>query len=347
MERSEEKKRFSPDTSRSFFVFFEVSNYTGQLGEALEYLGNELILPGDELFVVTPLKSYKLRDKAMEVTSREDLVDQLRGIVRTDCLEGDSEYRNTIQDLASLARALSASIQSGVIDAGEDREAVEATQLDNLAGGASNYAGLELDEQLFLYQGLLHKLEVLRQIEQLKLLDFARILKEKEGQKNVFLFYQKEFIPTIEPRILDSYLSQFQVRPDLAQTINELMNFNTRDVTIDVDLVKQTYADASIAIHFLFISTPAERLPGVRMEERSDDIFSAFSQMAQATGGYVSSSANPAALFKEAVESSQNYYLLYYTPKSYLEGERKFRAINVRVKDRNYRILHRAGYYTN
>ena len=87
VERSEEKKRFSPDTSRSFFVFFEVSNYTGQLGRALEYLGNELILPGDELYVITPLKSYKLRDKAMEVTSRDDLVEQLRGIVRTDCVE--------------------------------------------------------------------------------------------------------------------------------------------------------------------------------------------------------------------------------------------------------------------
>ncbi|MGD2245708.1 MAG: hypothetical protein PVI11_04085 [Candidatus Aminicenantes bacterium] len=347
VERSEEKKRFSPDTSRSFFIFFEVSQYTARLGEALEYLGNEVILPGDELIVVTPIKSYKLRDKALEVTSREDLIDQLKGIVRKDCLEGDSEYRNTVLDLASLARAISASMKSGTIDAGPDREAVEATELDSLSGGASSYAGLELDEQLMLYQGLLQKLEVLRQVEQMKLMDFARLLRTREGQKNVFLFYQKEFIPQVEPQILNAYMSQFQVRPDLVQTIMEVMNFNFRDITFDVDLVKQAYADSSIAIHFLFVSTPPMRLPGVRLEERSGDIYGAFSQMARATGGYIDSSANPAALFRSAVESSENYYLLYYTPKTYLEGERIFRNIDVKVKGKNYRILHRAGYYTD
>lgn len=347
VERSEEKKRFSPDTSRSFFIFFEVSNYTAQLGDAIEYLGNEVVLPGDELMVITPLKSYKLRDKALEVISREDLIDQLRGIVRKDCLEGDSEYRNTLQDLADLARALSASFQYATIDADGAFTGVEAKELDDLSGGASRYGMIELDEQLILYQGLLHKLETLRQIEQMKLMDFARLLREKEGQKNVFLFYQKEYIPQVDPRIVNENISKFQARPDIVLTVNSIMNFNTRDITFDVDLVKQAYADSSISIHFLFISSPLPHIPGIRLEERSEDIYGAFSEMARATGGYTDSSANPAALFKNAVESSENYYLLYYTPMSPLVGERKFRNIDVKVKEKNYRILHRAGYFTN
>ena len=346
VERSEEKKRFSPDTSRSFFVFFEVADYTAQLGEALEYLGNELILPGDELIIITPLNSYKLNDKALVVISRQDLVDQLKGIVRKDCIEGDSEYKSTLHDLAELARALSASFQSSTIDEEGAFTGAEASQLDSLSG-AGRYAMIELDEQLILYQGLLHKLETLRQIEQMKLMDFARLLREKEGQKNVFLFYQKEYIPQVDPRIVNEHISKFQARPDLVLSVNSIMDFSFRDITFDVDMVKQAYADSSISIHFLFISSPLPIISRVRLEERSEDIYGAFSEMARATGGYVESSANPAALFRNAVESSENYYLLYYTPKSYELGEREFKNIEVRVKNRNYRILHRAGYYTN
>ena len=80
--------------------------------------------------------------------------------------------------------------------------------------------------------------------------------------------------------------------------------------------------------------------------EHSEDIYSAFKQMAQATGGFVESSANPESLFKRAVDASANYYLLYYSPKNY-KGEGKFREINVRVKDKDYRVIHRAGYFDN
>ena len=346
VERSEEKKRFSPDTSRSFFIFFEVSDYTAQLGEAIEYLGNEVILPDDELLVITSMKNYRLRDKALEVTSREDLIDQLKDIVRKDCVQGDSEYRNTLFDLAELARALSATFQFSTIDEEGAFVGVEAKELDDLSG-AGRYAMIELDEQLILYQGLLHKLETLRQIEQMKLMDFARLLKAKEGQKNVFLFYQKEYIPQIDPRIVNQNISKFQARPDIVLTVNGIMDFRIRDITFDLDIVKQAYADSSISIHFMFISTPLPHIPGIRLEERSEDIYGAFSEMARATGGFSSSSANPSALFKEAVEASENYYLLYYTPKAYIEGERKFKNIEIRVKDKKYKIRHRAGYYTN
>lgn len=54
-------------------------------------------------------------------------------------------------------------------------------------------------------------------------------------------------------------------------------------------------------------STPSE----LTMVERSEDIFSAFDEVAQATGGTTDSSANAAASFKRAVDASENYYLIY------------------------------------
>jgi hypothetical protein len=79
------------------------------------------------------------------------------------------------------------------------------------------------------------------------------------------------------------------------------------------------------------------------MVEHSEDIFSAFREMAQATGGITTSSANPEYLFKRASDAVDSYYLLYYRPKSY-RADGKFRNIKVKVKGKNYRVTHRAGY---
>jgi hypothetical protein len=49
---------------------------------------------------------------------------------------------------------------------------------------------------------------------------------------------------------------------------------------------------------------------------------------------------------KDAVEASENYYLLYYSPKPYAK-DGKFHTITVRVKARTSRVVHRVGYYAN
>ena len=82
---------------------------------------------------------------------------------------------------------------------------------------------------------------------------------------------------------------------------------------------------------------------GIEFNEMSNDIFGAFKEIADATGGFTTSSSNAFVSFKSAVDASENYYLLYYTPKDY-KSDGKFRNIKVKVKGKNYRILHRAGY---
>ena len=68
--------------------------------------------------------------------------------------------------------------------------------------------------------------------------------------------------------------------------------------------------------------------------------------MARATGGFFDSSANTEVLFKQAVEASENYYLLYYIPSNY-KGDGQFKKIKVRVKNKNYKVIHRLGYFAN
>ncbi len=84
--------------------------------------------------------------------------------------------------------------------------------------------------------------------------------------------------------------------------------------------------------------------PGVR--SISILFYSAFKQMAEATGGFTGSSSDPVHLFHKAVEASENYYLIYYAPIDY-KRDGKFKNIKIKVKNKNYRISHRAGYFAN
>jgi hypothetical protein len=182
------------------------------------------------------------------------------------------------------------------------------------------------------------RLKEMRYIEGSKLLNFADYLKNIEGPKHVFLFYQREVLPrNYNPLQYQSYV----------MTLDEF----EFDITFDADKVKQVFSDASITAHFLYLTNTQqfaispERMESgsIMLQDRSMNIFSAFSEVAQATGGVTESSMNPAFIFKKAITASENYYLLYYTPKDY-KSDGEFRDIKVKVKGKNYKVLHRAGY---
>lgn len=332
IERREEKTRFVPQTSRNFYLFFEITDYTPRIGEAVDYFVENVISPEDILTVITPTKTYRMKPESFNILPREQvnrqIENQLKGILRRDTMEGNSEYRNAVRDLAGLAKAISSASSS------QDEF------------GAAEYQGADLELQIMMYSEILRKLEEMRRVDQNRLLDFSEYLKEKEGQKYVFLFYQREYIPQIEQRVLNQFMSMNQDRQDILHSLQELFSFYKREITFDVNKVKQAYADSSISIHFLFFTNPAKNIPGVFMKEHSEDIFNAFIEIAKATGGLSESSSNPVFLFQNAVEASENYYLLYYSPKSF-KKDGKFKKIEVRIKEKDYRVLHRSGYFAD
>jgi hypothetical protein len=331
IERKDEVKQFSPQTARHFFLFFEITEFNAKLAGAVDYFLANVFLPGDELTIVTPRKTYRMKDESMQKLPREVVVEQLKEKIREDSWLGNSEYRSAMQDLEGLVRSLSGSLQGGL--------AVEGNS------GAA-YQGMELDEKVQFLDPLMSSLENLRRIEQKKLLDFAEYLKDKSGQKTVFLFYQREFLPKLEPQTLQALIAENQDSPQIQAMLYSFMEFYRRDITFDVDKVKQAFSDSSIGIHFLYFTQPAEIIPGIYMQEQSEDIFSAFTEMAQATGGLATSSSNPEFLFQKASDASENYYLLYYTPQAY-QADGKFKNIHVKVKGKSYRITHRAGYFAD
>jgi VWFA-related protein len=338
VERSEEKRRFTPETHRNFYLFFEITDYDPRIRPAIEYFIQNVLVPSDNLVIVTPMKTYRMKSKTFELMPKDKVIKQLVEIIRKDAMLGSSEYKTIIDDIASVASSLSASLDPST--KGES----EISALDDT--GNEMTRGMSMEEQLDMYSTLLSKLDAIGRVDQKKLMAFADYLKDSVGQKYVFMFYQKEFIPKIEPRILDQTMSALNDRPDIVQKMTEVMNLYKRGVTFNVEAVQQAYADSSIAIHFLFLTTPPQQKPGVQFEEHSEDIFSAFSQMSNATGGFTDSSMNADFLMRKAVDASENYYLLYYSPSEY-RSDGKFKKIEVRVKRSGHQVSHRAGYFAN
>jgi hypothetical protein len=338
IERREEETKFKPDTARNFYLLFEITDYVPRLDDALRYFVFEVLSPGDNIILVTPLKTYRVLSEAIAARRKEDLLAQFQGILRRDSGMGASEFRNIVQDLEKLARALSQQIATFPSISNPETP----QRMDGFA--STENEGRTVDDLLHRYSILLSQLDTIRALDPQKVVDLAKYLKGVEGQKNVFLFYQREFIPTIDPKILYQYMELYQDRPDIQHKITELFEFYRRELTFDPELIKNAFADAAVSIHFLFVSPPPEFIAGVRLDERSDDVYAAFREVARASGGFIESSANPAFLMKSAIEASENYYLIYYSPQRYVrDGE--FKAIKVRVKDGDFRLVHRLGYY--
>jgi VWFA-related protein len=335
IERREEAKAFAPRMARHFTLIFEMSEFDPRLDEGLEFFMNNVLIPGDDLVVVTPMKTYRMRAEASFGQERSQILKRLVGLVRHDILIGNSEYRSLLEDLKAIAKSLAASITgSGSSSGNVSRDAL---------ANEGKFSGGSFEEQLQNYASCLSRFEALRQVDEKRFLEFARFLSTIEGQKDVFLFYQREFVPNLDPKIMNQFLGLYNDKVDVVLNVMNLFDFSKRDVTFDVGAVKRAFADSSTAIHFLFLTSQAEAAPGIVMEERTEDVFEPFREIARATGGFSEVSGNFEFIMKSAAAALENYYLLYYTPVGY-KADGSFHELTVKVKSGGYRLAHRSGY---
>ena len=338
IERRDEMKSFTPDTGRHFYLFFELTEYDPKLRDALDYFIREVLAPGDELIVVTPLKTYRMKSDVLRAAGRDKIVEKFLGLLRRDIQIGSAEYLDVIDDMRSLAMAVAGTVGAG---GGDPKRQTTGDPF----GFSDSVIEVQrsAEEQLQNYADSLSRLEHLRDLDAGRVNALAELLRQQSGQKEIFLFYQREFIPKIEPAALSALTSVYNQRPDIVQTLTSIFEFFRRDEPLDVEPVKRAYSDSGAGIHFLYLTRPAPKFRGLVMEEQSEDIFAPFREMARATGGLMSSTANVSAAMRSAIAASENYYLLYYTPQNY-RPDGSFRKLEVRVKGGGYRTSYRQGY---
>jgi VWFA-related protein len=320
-----EKESFQPKTSRTFYIFFTLYEYVPKIREAISYFINKVLQPEDSLVVATPKTTYTLKSDALMTSPKEKVADRLADIVRKDILAGDAAYRSVLRDLKMMARSKTKSIEDQMDDSASE------------TGFASD------DEYLMKYRADLERLKSLRTLDEKKLFDFAKFLRNKSGQKFVFLFYQREYTPM--PSLEWQFRTLNKNDYALSLMMMELFDFYKIESKLDLEDIKKAYADSSVTINFLYVTTSPNDIRGTQLQERSWDVFESFADMAKATGGMATSSANVASLMVKATEVSENYYLIYYSPKD-KKSDGRFRQIEVKVKTEGCRVTHLAGYYS-
>jgi len=338
VERKDETKTFEPDTGRHFYLFFEMTEYDPKLREALDYFVKRVLAPGDEFVVVTPLKTYRMKSDILKTQTRDLVFERIMGLLRRDILVGNAEYNDVIEEMQELASTMAASITANT------SVQQSTTPVNPFTAGDTIFdVNTSMEELLQLYAGCLGRLEHIRDLDEAKVRGLADHLRGQTGQKEIFLFYQREYVPKIDPSILSILMSVYNERPDITETVTSVFEFFRRDTPLEVGPVKRSFSDTGATVHFLYLTRPAPKGRGVVMEEQSEDIFAPFREMSLATGGFMASTANLGAAMKEAVAASENYYLLYYTPRDY-KADGTFRNLKVKVKGREVRVSHRQGY---
>lgn len=326
--RREESRNFMPLVQRRFYLLFQLTDYNPQLNDAIDYFFQKVIQPGDTLEVMTPVKNYSLPPQTLQSKPREQLAKELINLVRKDTQIGSSAYREQIKELRRLVSNLSGSSAMTGFD---------TQQEDSGTAGSVEFL-------LPRYRETLEKLEELRLVDEKKFFRFAALLRRLEGQKNVFFFYQREFRPELHPRIISTMMSAYQDQPHVIGNLQDLMQFYYRNPSMNIERLKQAFADSSLFFNFIYMHKEPEHISGIQMTEQSEDVFKTFSEVAKATGGITDSSQNPLFSFQKGAEVSENYYLLYYSPLDYRKtGE--FKTIVVKLKDKDYTVIHRLGYF--
>ncbi|MFC2167704.1 hypothetical protein ACFLRW_01880 [Acidobacteriota bacterium] len=321
LKTEEAREIFAPKVSRNFVFLFEIHEYLPKVGTAIEYFFDEVYAVGDSISVITPLQTYHFNYEVLGRLPKKEISKQLIGQIRRDLLKCSSVYRGLLRDL----------------------EDVKQFEKDSPAP-----AGMEGVVRM-MHSDITLKLKNLRYLDENKFMEFADALKDKEGPKHVFFFLQKLNIPIIRYNPVFGF-----------DDLDEFEGF----MAIDETKIQRIFSDSSITAHMIYVTklsdldimeregvtltnssetdTSTSTMPRV-LQEISGDIFSAFKDIAEATGGIVDSSTNAAASFKKSVDASENYYLLYYSPKNYVASG-KFMEITIKVKGQNYKITHRAGY---
>ena len=323
--RQEGESGFLPFVGRRFTLMFQLFEYQSKLGEAVREVVEKELGPADTLEIQTPMKNYQLSPEALAGQPRKALADRLIEIVKTDIAAGGMAYNSLLTEMKKIIRTI---------------------------GGADSMSTLETDNDtndfspemlLPRYRTIIQNMDNLRRIDSDKIVQFAQALKKQRGRKIVIYFYQREFRPEIDPQVLNQMFSLNQDNSNILGDLQELFMTTRVNFNMDIPRMKNAFADSGAEFSLLFLNKTPEHVARIVMREQSEDIFRALGDIADATGGMVDTSQNPAAGVKETLKASERYYLLDYDagapgPAGTLN------TISVRVNGKSYKVIHRSGY---
>ncbi|MFC2161717.1 hypothetical protein ACFLRX_08720 [Acidobacteriota bacterium] len=334
--RREDISNISRNQNRHFYFLMQIIDYHPKITDAIHYYFENVLTPNDTLTVITHMKTYTLSLQAMELKTKEKLANEMISLIRSDTQQGNSNYKTLINSLRRIIRALLSACRVTLSNS------AQAGELMSYGDEGLNSMGVH--NLLTQYRRDLNQLDDVRILDENTLKGFAEELKRQGGRKNVFLFYQREYKPELEDRYLNMLMSTYHDDNTVQSLIQDVFTTYNRKINLDTEGLKRACADSGALFNFIYSDNLAAKATGIKMRDQSDDFYFLFSSLALATGGKVATSFDPLLGFLEVLESSEKYYLLYYSPSNPSE-DGMFRSITVKLKNLRYSVSHRMGYF--
>ncbi len=309
----------APKTGRTIVMQFEVLDPMPKLDDTVDFFFAEVVQPEDSLTVITPQATYRFKPEALARLPRQEIARQLKAKLRKDIIAGATEYHRLLGEIKDVLKM-----------------------------------PVDPDQKLMMLSEVIRQLRDRIRIDPASLRHLAQTLKALEGQKYVFLFYERELIN--DPSLLFGNFGDESLPAEERNLTDMAATEINRSPDVTPKIIEQIFSDASVTAHFIYLTQSKMNAAGVDVEaqtggratqkDMSAQIYETFNEMARTTGGVSEASGNPFAAFRKAATATENYYLLYYVPQGY-QADGKFKEIKVVLKEKRYRVTSRAGYFAN
>jgi hypothetical protein len=258
---------------RNFVLFFEILDYTKEMGDAVSFFFTRVLEPGDQLIIYTPVRAYGF-SKATLSKPKRDLYLSVQDHLRADTAFCSSNYKILMDDMKAQAQAID----------GDD---------------TSNSMGVDgLRRSLTLYRQSLANLQSLRKVNQTLLSQTVDMYKTQQGKNHIVMIYQAEFRPIPNK----DTLNRLRAIPVISFEANDLFASTDQNPPLDAGGLIDTFKEIPITLHFLYIK-PKDVSMFQDIREHSVDMYNVFSRIAKATGGIVETTASPEAALKTLVQA--------------------------------------------
>lgn len=308
--RHEGEQQLDSIIRRNLIVHFQAREYTSKVADVVEYLFRDMLLPGDQVFLVTPVKIYGFSEQTMKKYTLEELINAVNTVLKRDLSSSATSYLVIIEEMTRLIR-----------------EMMAAGDMKNL---------------LIQYRQQLSSLEAYRKIDESLFEKIAEEFGKQEGPHHVFLFYEQEFVPTPDSDLMED----IRRNPNLMFDAVELFESEKKDSPAGLAGVQHAFQEAGIRLHFIYLKKNLRPQRRIGLREHSVDMFQVYQNLAKATDGIMETTSLPTAALRRAAESANVYYRLTYTSPD-RKNDGSFRAVTIKVKKKDYKISARHGYFDN
>ncbi len=267
-----------PSVPRNIIVYFEFLDNANGVEEAVSFLFRRMLRPGDQLIVQSPARTYGFSPASLE-RSKAELAFALQGRLRGDISRSGQGYKQVIHDLDAAALEIAElAYPTGVVDPNKD-----------------------MGELFILYRQGLSNLRQLRQVSADSLRRLSGAFRGQKGENHVIVLFEREFRPIPRHEALNALADM----PAFAMKANEMFSATELEPPFDVPALAAFFRDVPLSLSFVYVTSKNTTVTGNRFEN-SGDVYSAFSKLAQATGGVCTSTAEPRDGLEAVLKSWQS-----------------------------------------